>query len=73
MSIDDNSLPISPFITSSGKNFYGLAIDKAKNEIYVSDAIDYIQKGKIYRFHSNGIEIDNFLVGIIPGDFLFLP
>ncbi len=72
MGIDDLTRPTSPFIISSGNNFYGLAIDKTKNEIYVSDAIDFIQKGKVFRYRANGSEIDNFLVGIIPGDFLFL-
>ncbi len=72
MGIDDLTRPTSPFIISSGNNFYGLAIDKTKNEIYVSDAIDFIQKGKVFRYRADGSEVDNFLVGIIPGDFLFL-
>ena len=73
MSVIDHALPVSPFIVSSGNNFYGLGINRTKNEIYVSDAIDYIQKGKVFRYRANGLAIDNFLVGIIPGDFLFLP
>lgn len=72
LSVLDQSLPALPFIASSGNNFYGLGINKIKNEIYVSDAIDFIQKGKVFRYRANGSEIDNFLVGIIPGDFLFL-
>jgi YVTN family beta-propeller protein len=68
-----SSVPASPLILSSGNNFYGLNIDKNNNIIYVSDAIDNVQRGKIYRFNSDGTPIDNFLAGIIPGDFLFLP
>jgi hypothetical protein len=73
LSVTNNTLPSTPFISSSGNNFYGLAIDKSRNEIYVSDAIDYIQNGRIFRYHANGTQINNFLAGIIPGDFLFLP
>lgn len=72
MSINDGGLPSSPFIQSSGNVFYGLAVDKNKNEIYVSDAIDFVQKGKIYRYDMNGVEKNKFTAGIIPGDFLFL-
>jgi YVTN family beta-propeller protein len=73
MNLTDNTLPASAFIESSGNNFYALGIDPLKNEIYVSDAIDFVQRGKIYRYKADGSEIDNFLAGIIPGDFLFLP
>lgn len=73
MGIEELSRPASPFIASSGNNFYGLAVDKSKNEIYISDAIDFIQKGKIFRYRADGSVIENFLAGIIPGDFLFLP
>ena len=73
MGIEELSRPALPFIASSGNNFYGLAVDKSKNEIYVSDAIDFIQKGKIFRYRPDGSVIENFLAGIIPGDFIFLP
>lgn len=73
MSIASTFLPSTPFVSSSGNNFYGLGIDKVRNEIYVSDAIDYIQRGRIFRYKADGTAIDNFLAGIIPGDFLFLP
>ena len=73
MGIEELSRPVTPFIASSGNNFYGLAVDKSKNEIYVSDAIDFIQKGKIFRYRADGSVIENFLAGIIPGDFIFLP
>jgi YVTN family beta-propeller protein len=68
-----NSIPSPPFITSTGNNFYGLNIDKNNNIIYVSDVIDNVQRGKIFRYKSDGTLIDDFLAGIIPGDFLFLP
>lgn len=72
MSINDVSLPSSPFITKAqGSLFYGLGINKTNNEIYIADAKDYVQKGDIYRYNYNGNLIHLFEAGIIPGDFLF--
>ena len=56
---------------NTGQQFYGLGIDPYNQEIYVSDAIDYIQNGTIYRLDSLGNEIDVFNAGIIPNKFLF--
>ncbi|MBK7854764.1 MAG: hypothetical protein IPJ79_07515 [Bacteroidetes bacterium] len=71
MSITALSLPPAPFIAHGTKNFYGLGINPASNEIYVSDAIDYVQRGKIYRYDATGTQLNTFLAGIIPGDFYF--
>ncbi len=60
-------------IPENSRLFYGLGIDPFSNIIYVSDAIDYVQKGIIYRFHSNGQLINSFRAGIIPNDFYFKP
>lgn len=71
MSIQDINLPSAPFIPEGSMNFYGLGIDPVSGTIYVSDAIDYVQRGMILRFQPNGILINSFLAGIIPGDFYF--
>ncbi|CAG0982507.1 MAG: YncE family protein [Bacteroidetes bacterium] len=71
MSILENTIPSQPFISSSGSNFYGLGINPENSEIYVSDAIDYVQKGQIYRYTSSGSLINTFKAGIIPSDFYF--
>ena len=49
--------------------YYGLTVDPSSGEVYVADAIDYQQQGKIYRYSASGEEIDEFYVGIIPGAF----
>ncbi len=72
MNISDNSLPITPKISSVNRLFYGFSIDPETNEIYISDAIDYQQRGVVYRFNYQGIELDAFKVGVIPGDIVFL-
>ena len=66
--IFDLSLPNNPFISRS---FYGLGYDPISNEIYGSDAVDYVQQGWIYRYATTGMVVDSFLVGIIPGNFAF--
>lgn len=69
MQSSDAALPVSPFINGDGKNFYTMAI--INNEIYVSDAIDYLQKSKIYRYTLTGSYIGDFTAGIISGQILW--
>ncbi|MCK9205028.1 MAG: YncE family protein [Bacteroidales bacterium] len=71
MSIASGSLPNNAFIVEGSRNFYGIGIEPNTGVIYVADAIDYVQKGKIYRYKSDGTLINSFLAGIIPGDFYF--
>ena len=71
ISVNSNNLPSSPFITSNGRNLYGLGIDPENGDIYLSDAIDYVQKGMIYRYDATAQEISQFRAGIIPNDFYF--
>ena len=72
MSINDNSIPATPFITrTTGNLFYGLGISPINNEIYIADAKDYVQKGDVYRYSYSGSLIHQFEAGIIPGNFLF--
>ena len=72
MNINETTLPSTPFISNNNNTFYGLGIAPLNDEIYVSDAIDYVQNGVIFRYSSTGSLIDEFNCGIIPGSFLFL-
>lgn len=63
---DDNSLPNSPIISPNGSIFYGLGIDPKNSDIYVTDAVDYVQQGKVLRFDSLYNPVDTFSTGIIP-------
>lgn len=71
MSISASELPTSPFIASSGRNFYSIGIEPNSGVVYVADAIDYVQRGKVYRYASDGALINSFLAGIAPGGFCF--
>ncbi len=72
MSITGNSLPSTPIVTNSGNLFYGLGIDPTNNDIYVADAIDYVQNGVVFRYSASGSLIHQFTAGIIPGSFWFI-
>lgn len=67
MPIAANQLPTSPFIAAGGSNFNGLAIDRANGHIYITDAKDYQQKGRLLRYSPTGTAVDSVQVGIIPG------
>ena len=71
ISINDTAAPVNPLIPVSGRNLYGLGIDPKYGDVYVSDALDYVQKSKIYRYDTNGNLKDSFLAGVISGNFAF--
>jgi YVTN family beta-propeller protein len=70
-SISAQQLPTTPSIAKGSKEFYGLGVDPSDGTLYVADAIDYNQQGKIYRYSQNLTLIDQFSCGIIPGNFYF--
>ena len=69
MDVEAGNIPSEPFLQSRGTIYYGLSIDPVNGDVYIADAIDYQQQGKIYRDSPLGELIDEFYVGIIPGAF----
>lgn len=71
ININASDLASQAKIQANGRLFYAMGVHESSDEIYLSDAIDYLQKGVIYRYDADGIEISTFKAGIIPGDFYF--
>ncbi len=69
--IYSNTLPKDAFILAEKQIFYAMNVNPKNGEIFVSDALDYVQNGIIYRFDKDGILLDKFEAGIIPGFFCF--
>ncbi|MFN4122672.1 MAG: DUF5074 domain-containing protein [Flavobacteriales bacterium] len=71
MAIQDGALPTIPFINGVGRNFYALGIHPANGEVWVGDALDFVQPGRILRYTSSGNFKSEYVCGIIPGGFVF--
>jgi hypothetical protein len=71
MEISSTTLPGSAFVTSSANTFYGLGVSDKDYNIYVSDAIDYIQKSSIMVYYPNGALKSSFKAGINASSFYF--
>ena len=71
VSINDTIAPVSPFSATAGRNLYGLGVDPRTGDVYVSDALDYVQNSRVYRYDSNGNLIQAFTAGVISGNFAF--
>lgn len=61
----------SVYNTSLGSIIYGLGVDPISSEIYIADAIDFVQRGVVSRLSPDGGLVDQFTVGLIPNGFLF--
>lgn len=66
-----NGSSATKLIDGSNANFYALGLNPNNNEMYVGDALDYVQKGLIHRYTTTGKLIASFKAGIIPGNFYF--
>lgn len=69
--INSTILESVPFI-SYPNMFYGLGYDEVDELIYVSDPLDYVQRGWVYMYDAlSGIVVDSLQAGVIPGEFYF--
>ncbi|CAG5076287.1 YncE family protein [Parvicella tangerina] len=66
LELTSSSLPSIPVINSTNATFYGLGIDPNNRDIYITDAVDYVQSGRVLRFDSLYHPVDTFSTGIIP-------
>jgi len=71
LGVNQQTMGDHPFLAGDSHLYYSLDIDPVTSELYLSDAIDYQQRGIIYRYSALGAKIDSFKTGIIPGSFCF--
>lgn len=71
LGVNQTTLGDQPLLSTGSHLYYSLAIDPQTSELYLSDAIDYLQRGAIYRYSALGAKVDSFKAGIIPGAFCF--
>lgn len=71
MDANAGELPSTPLLKYSGTRYYTLGINPYSADIYVADAIDYVQPGVVYRLDRHGTPVDTIRVGITPGAFCF--
>ena len=71
MNVDAANLPDEAFIPDLNYNFYKMGVNPDNNEIFVTDAVVYVQKGKIIRYSNEGALISEMQADIIPGYITF--
>lgn len=69
MSVDASALPSEPFITKDNVQYYGLTVNPDNGDIYFSDAVDYMQNGRVYRYKGDGSLANSFTTGVCPANF----
>lgn len=70
MSINASNLPGETFIPKLDRNFYKLGVNPVGGDIFVTDALDYQNKGYVLRYNQNGGLISMQQADIIPGGML---
>lgn len=69
MSVDATELPAEPLIACGGHYYYGLTVDPRGGDIYVADAVDYVQTGRLLRYSQGGRLAGTVDTGICPHAF----
>lgn len=78
-SINLNTLDVetSSYISTDAaagiQNPYGLAVDRFTGDIFISDACDYTNGGKLFCFDKNGALKHEFTTGVNPGHLTLVP
>jgi DNA-binding beta-propeller fold protein YncE len=72
MDIGATELPNAPFIIpETGQYFYKIGINPANSDVFVTDAVDFVQQGNLLLYSSSGKLISVQKAGIIPGSMCF--
>jgi YVTN family beta-propeller protein len=73
MHIQDTVLPTQAWFSAGGMNFYALDVDPNSGNLWVADAKDFVQKGKVMVVSPQGNQVASYVVGVNPGAMLQLP
>ena len=65
------NLPTQALFQSNASIVYNIAIHPENNDIYISDAVDFVSQGKVLRYNSSGTLLDELQVGFLPSKILF--
>ena len=72
MDINATEIPSTTYIIQeSGEYFYKIAINPYNNDIFVTDAVDFIQQGYLLLYTTTGTLVSKMRAGIIPGSMCF--
>jgi YVTN family beta-propeller protein len=71
MDLAANALPSQAFIAANNRNFYGMGVHPSSYEVYLADALDYVQRSNIFVYTTQGKELTNFKAGLIANGFYF--
>ncbi len=68
-----SALPTKPLIQNIGRLIYGMALAPNGETLYLTDAIDYLQKGKIFFMNAGtGQQQAVYETGVIPNEIFFV-
>ncbi len=71
LDITDSSLPSVPFIPESDHSFYKIGINPVNNDIFLTDALDYQQRGYLLYYKNDGTPVSSARADLIPGYMCF--
>ncbi|HLP50875.1 MAG TPA: DUF5074 domain-containing protein [Chitinophagales bacterium] len=71
MYVSETEVPVVSLVSGLDKNIYAMGINPVNADIYISDALDFVQQSKIYRYDKFGNPIHSFTAGVISGNFAF--
>ena len=65
--VNARELPSVPLISEEDHIFYKLGIDPVNSDIFITDAVDYQQKGFLLHYKHDGTFISQYQASILPG------
>ncbi|MCX6253957.1 MAG: hypothetical protein NTV31_05700 [Bacteroidia bacterium] len=71
MDINSTDLPPTPLIPESGSYFYKIAINPINSDIFITDAVDFVQQGYVLLYKNDGTFVSKQRADIIPGSMCF--